>query len=71
MPTMKPVKSKLIEAIGYDPDASEMHVHFVSGGKYVYENVSPLQHSALVGATSVGAHFGQSIRGRFSHRKVA
>jgi len=40
MPEMHFVDSSNVEAIGYDPDAQELHVRFVrSGETYIYYSV--------------------------------
>ena len=36
MPEMIYVDSSNIEAIGYDDDAQELHVRFLSGTSYIY-----------------------------------
>ncbi|NEU94802.1 KTSC domain-containing protein [Bradyrhizobium uaiense] len=67
---MKPVKSSTIEAVGHDPDRKVLTVRFNSGATYTYEGVSADQHSALMGAKSVGTHFSQHIRNRFKATKA-
>lgn len=70
MTTLHPVTSSNIAAVGYDPEAKELHVKFKTGATHVYSNVSPEQHQALVGAESVGSHFHHQIRNKFQSRKV-
>jgi hypothetical protein len=66
---MKPVKSSQIHAIGYDPATKQMRVQFLQGKDrqpgaiYEYDSVTPEQHSALIGADSIGRHFGAHIKG--------
>ncbi|HEY1806029.1 MAG TPA: KTSC domain-containing protein [Terracidiphilus sp.] len=67
---LKPVSnSSNIQAVGYDPQAKEMHVQF-SSGTYVHEGVSPEQHAALMAAPSKGKHYHAHIKGKFKHRKL-
>jgi KTSC domain len=67
---MSPFESSNIEAIGYDPETQEMHVRFKDGATYAYSNVPPGAHQQLIQARSVGSHFHQHIKGRFTHRKL-
>jgi hypothetical protein len=67
---IKPVKSSTITHVGYDPAARKMQVHFKNGGKYVYHDVSPADHDALVEADSIGSHFAGHIRDRFRTTKL-
>ena len=67
---MKPVTSSQIHAIGYDPAAKKLHVQFFQGKGadrgpgpiYEYDDITPDQHSGLVGAESIGSHFGKHIK---------
>lgn len=56
LPAMTPVVSSNVKAVGYDGAAKEMHVQFHSGGHYVYSDVAPAKHAALLAAPSVGSH---------------
>jgi hypothetical protein len=58
-----PVKSSSIAGIGYDPKGQTMAVQFKSGSTYHYSGVSAQAHQALVGAKSIGKHFGAAFRG--------
>lgn len=62
------VKSGAIVAIGHD--GTDLEVEFVSGRVYRYAGVSPKDLEALLGATSIGKHFGEHIRGKFDHALV-
>jgi hypothetical protein len=61
-PTMKPVTSKNILAVGHDPEANELHVHFKDGSKYKIHDVDAEKHGALMDADSIGSHFAKVIR---------
>lgn len=52
MPEMIYVDSSNVEAIGYDGDAQELHVQFVSGGSYIYHEVPQDVFDAFMSATS-------------------
>ena len=71
---MRPVFSSHIAAIGYDAEASELHITYRGGRTAVYEGV-PAEKAALVGALattppSIGEALHEHIRGRFKHRYV-
>lgn len=59
---LAPVKSSNIDAVGHDPQASELHVQFKNGGRYVYHGVSADQHAALLKAPSIGSHLHKVIK---------
>lgn len=61
IPTLAPVQSSNITAIGHD--GSYSYVQFKSGGIWRYPT-SADEHSALAGATSIGSHFHANIKGR-------
>lgn len=67
---MIPVESAGIASIGYDKGRNVLGVKFKSGALHIYDGVSPSQHSALIGAKSIGAHFQQHIRNQFSSTKL-
>lgn len=69
MPEMNPVKSSNIRAVGYDPATRDLHVHFNNGGRYVYADVPPEKHEALLSADSIGRHLHQHIRSAHVARK--
>lgn len=60
-----PVKSSQISAIGHDPIENVLEVEFSSGGLYRYLGVTAEDHIALIGAESIGSHFGQKVKGKF------
>ncbi len=57
-----PVTSSTIASIGHDPHQQVMAVQFKNGSLYHYHGVSADAHQALVGAKSIGQHFGQHFR---------
>jgi hypothetical protein len=60
---LTPVKSGSIAAIGHDAERNVLAVQFKGGGLYHYPNVTAQAHAALIGAKSIGSHFGQHFRG--------
>ena len=64
---MKPVTSSQIESIGHDPATNTMAIKFKGGGLYHYANVKPEQHQQLLGAESIGSHFGKNFKKNSSH----
>lgn len=69
------VVSSQIHSIGYSPETLTLEVQFKGKGDapgpvYRYSDVQPEAHAALIGAESVGRHFGQNIRGKFRTEKV-
>lgn len=61
-PTMNPVESSHIEAIGYDAPTRQLHVKFSGGKTYAYHGVHPQEHVALMAAESHGAFLQKHIR---------
>lgn len=59
---LTPVKSSTIAGIGYDAKGQVMAVQFKSGSTYHYSGVSAAAHQSLLGAKSIGKHFGQNFR---------
>lgn len=60
--TMVPVESNHLQAVGHDPDKSELHVQFKNGAHYVYANVSADEHAALMASESKGQHLQEQIK---------
>ncbi len=70
MPEMIYVDSSNVEAVGYDGDAHELHVQFVSGGSYIYYEVPQDVFDAFMSAASKGSFLNREIKGvyRFTKR---
>jgi hypothetical protein len=67
--TRDAVSSSSIKSIGHDGDTLEVEFH--SGKVYRYAGVSATDAAALIGAKSIGKHFGAHVRGKFDHTLVA
>lgn len=64
-----PVTSSFIESIAYEGDVLE--VKFKNGSVGRHTGVSTEDHAALIGAESIGRHYGAEIRGKFPFTKVS
>lgn len=73
--TRTPVQSSQIVAIGYDPATKQLEIEFKRfirpntppeqvkpNSVYLYENITPEMHAALIGAESIGTYFGKFIK---------
>jgi hypothetical protein len=69
-PTMVPVDSSSIRAIGYDPAHRVLYVEFFDGDVYSYEGVEELIHRRLVRADSIGGFFNREIRNAYDCHKL-
>lgn len=70
---MTPVKSSMAEACSYDEGTRELTIKMRddkrgAGESYVYSDVSPEEHAALMDAESFGRHFAQNIRSKSCRR---
>ena len=64
------VTSSYIKSVAYDPAKRLMHVAFTNGATFAYPNVPPYEHRELMNATSIGRHFHENIRGKYTGSKV-
>ena len=69
MPEMIYVDSSNIEAIGYDENAQELHVQFLSGGYYVYHEVPREIFDNIMAAPSKGSYLNREIKGVYRYTK--
>ncbi|AFM23327.1 KTSC domain-containing protein [Desulfomonile tiedjei] len=69
MPDMIYVDSSNIEAIGYDEDAQELHVQFLSGGYYVYSDVPRSIFDQIMYAPSKGSFLNREVKNIYQFRK--
>ncbi len=70
IPTLQPVSSSNVAAIGYDNAAQDLYVQWKDGRTSVYEQVPPSVASDFQNAPSPGKAFNQLIKGKYSHRYV-
>lgn len=62
--------STVIRRFAYDPDSRELWVEFVSGRRYVYEEVPDSVAGAFCSAFAKGVYFNTRIRDRFRYREA-
>lgn len=67
---MIPVDSSQIAAIGHNPETSELHVHFKSGGRYSYAGVGAEKFQRFLNAESQGQFLGAQIKGKHEFKKL-
>jgi hypothetical protein len=60
-----------IARLGYNPNTQVLHIHFVKGGIYSYENVSPEEWIQFKDSESMGSHFHSHIKGKFPSTKIS
>lgn len=59
---LEPVKSSLIEAIGYDAPTQTLRVRFKSGATYDYQNVTGEIHAQIISAPSIGHAINETLK---------
>ncbi|WP_269669772.1 KTSC domain-containing protein [Pseudomonas citronellolis] len=62
---MIPVRSSVIEAIGYDPATRRMKIKFKQGRTYDFCGVPPDVYQELMSAGSIGSYYDRAIRDRY------
>ena len=62
--------SSVIRRFAYDADRQELWIEFVSGRRYVYEDVPEEVAEALRLAFSKGIYFNTRIRDQFPFREI-
>ena len=60
-----PVKSTNISKIGYDEESNTLSVKFRSGSLYLYNEVPPDVHLALMDAGSKGVYLNRHIKNEY------
>lgn len=65
------VESSSVASVGYDPDTRTLELKYVSGDIYHYFDVSPLVHTALLNATSIGAFVNKRIKPSYRYQQIA
>jgi hypothetical protein len=66
----RPVQSKAILAVGYDPATNVLEIEFVEGHAYRYFAVPASVHVALLAADSIGTFFARRIRHTYACEKL-
>lgn len=69
---MVPVTSSQVAAVGYDAEAKELRVEFVSGALYAYDDVPQSVFDNLKQSASVGSYFHSAVKNAgFSYRRIS
>lgn len=66
----RPVTSSNLASVGYDDAAQTLEVEFLNGSIYQYFGVPSAEHSALLGAESVGSYFSRNIRNNYQYARL-
>jgi len=64
------VKSSNLKRIGYDPSESVLEIEFLSGGKYIYNDVPKNIFLSLKRAPSKGKYFWRKIRDVYEYERI-
>jgi hypothetical protein len=67
-PTMTPVYSSHVQAIGHDPDTGDLHVSWKGGKTSIYSNVPADLADQVTKSWSVGQAVQTMIKDQFPHR---
>ena len=67
IPTLTPVKSSNIEAVGHGPGG--LFVRFKGGGVYSYPDAKADLHKDFLAAESPGSFFRSNVMGKLRHVK--
>lgn len=62
MPSLTPVASSNIKALGYDADTKTLSVQFHNGRVYSYTGVPQGEYDNLLNAGSIGSYFANNIK---------
>ena len=63
--------STVIRSHSYDPQTSELTITFVTGRRYVYDDVPQDVYGAFKAAFSRGTFFNRHIRDHYGYREIA
>ena len=64
-PELRHVYSTMVNRIGYDADAAELHVEFRNGRHAIYHEVPAEVARDVLSAPSIGQALSGAIRGKF------
>lgn len=65
-PIMQKVQSSNVESVGYDEKNQVIHVQFITGSLYGYENVPKEVYDNLLAAPSIGAFIHREMKGVYT-----
>lgn len=68
-PTMRPIHSSHVNAIGHDPETNELHVTWQDGKTSIYSDVPAAKAAQIAGSWSVGKALTEQVKnGNHAHR---
>lgn len=67
---MRRVFSSHVDRVGYDEDASELHVHWSNGSTGYYAGVSAEDARSVMSAPSIGEELHRTVRGKYGFSYV-
>ncbi len=67
---IKPVQSRHVAGVGYDPATQTLQIAFNTGSQYRYKNVPQETYDQMLEAESVGNFHALQIRNRFPFERV-
>lgn len=70
MPEMVPVDSTNVARVGYDPEAQEIYVEFLSGTTYKYSSADEQTFEELRDAPSVGSYLNRVIKPNYDYQQL-
>lgn len=63
--------SSQIKKFAHDSEKNDLHIHFHSGGHYVYHGVNDEEYNDFVNASSHGKHHNQFIKGEKTFTRIS
>jgi len=67
---MRPVSSRNVAAVGYDPATQELRVRFNSGATYSYRGVPESTYRAMMRSGSIGSFIAAHVKAQFPFSKT-
>ena len=71
VPTLTPVSSSNVSAVGYDAPTHRLFVRFTNGSLYRYEGVTEATYRSFLAAPSKGQFVWQHLRDQYPYARVA
>lgn len=65
-----PVRSSVLDSVGYDPGAKILELEFREGGVWTYFNFSKPTYKRFINAESLGHFFAKRIKGKYPELRV-
>ncbi|NET10733.1 MAG: KTSC domain-containing protein [Symploca sp. SIO2B6] len=66
---MRPVRSTMASAVGYNQEQQVLQIEFKNGAIYQYEDVEPETWNDFWGSDSIGIVFNEAIRGHYASKR--